>query len=315
MVRRQVDVKKVLGLLYRYYEFLEAFLPTDREGAGELPCYTLTQLVDKTGKDITYLSKLTDKLSRAGLLEIREEPRDRGGRPYKVSTLSPLGFRLLSAVEEAFRSAEPEKVEIDPWRIEECLSIMEDGIWSEDVRYRFADLLYTIVSGDPVQALSKSDELKKRFERWVTNPPLDGKVGERIRTTVSISIARLAGDEATKEWVISKLYPRMLELLHHSDPTARAWAIGMLTAVAVDVKIKREVADLFLDTLLDRSVEDIEGEASLREMLVKLTGLVGSFSRDEKRSLLAKLKAKAREESRKRTVEYLLDRLMTSIIG
>jgi DNA-binding MarR family transcriptional regulator len=314
---RQVDVKKVLGLVYRYYEFLENFLPSRAEGAYVLPRYTLTQLVDKTGKDIAYLSKLTDRLKKAGLLEISEEPRDRGGRPYKVSSLSPLGFRLLTAIEGAIRPAEAKKVEVEPWKIEECLNVMEDDTWSEDLRYKFAHRLFEIVYNDPVQALSKSDRLKRCFERWLATPPLDEKIGERIRATVLSSITRLVNDESTKEWVLSKLYPRMLELLHHSDPIAQLWAMGMVKVIAANTDLRVEVADLFLNTLLSRSVEELEGKGGkvFQEMLVQLSTLVECFTEDEKRSLMAKLKTKAKEEGKRQTAEYLLDRLMTSILG
>jgi DNA-binding MarR family transcriptional regulator len=314
--KRKVDVKKVLGLIYRYYDFLEKFLPTFHEGAQELPRYTLTQLVDLTGKDTAYLSKLTDKLKEAGLLEVTEEPRDRGGRPYKFCSLSPLGVKLLDAIEKAIESAETKtkRVEIEPWKIAECLNIMEDTTWSMDVRYKFADMFYTIVSSDPVQALSKNDELKRRFEEWIANPPLDDKVGERIRATISTSMTRLVKDKAMREWVLSKLYPNMLKLLNHGDPKIQAWAIGMLTDVAANTELKTKVIDIFLNTLLDRRVEELE-RGVFMEMLVKLSTLISFSSIDEKRSILAKLKMEAKKEERRQIAEYLLDRLMTSILG
>jgi DNA-binding MarR family transcriptional regulator len=316
-LRGQFDVKKVLGLIYRYYDFLEKFLPVFREGVQEFPRYTLTQLVDLTGKDIAYLSKLTDKLKEVGLLEVAEEPRDRGGRPYKVCSLSSLGVRLLNKIEEAFKSAEAEtrRVEIEPWKIAECLNIMEDNTWSMDVRYKFAYTLFTIVDSDPVQALSKNDELKRRFEEWIANPPPDDKVGERIRATINISMTRLVNDNAMREWVLSKLYPNMLKLLNHSDPKIQVWAIGMLTDVAANTELKTKVIDIFLNTLLDRRVEELEKGGVFMEMLVQLSTLIGFSSIDEKRSILAKLKMEAKKGERRQMAEYLLDRLMTSILG
>jgi DNA-binding MarR family transcriptional regulator len=308
---KKVDVKKVLGLIYKHYEFLENFLPKG-EGVNEPSRYTLTQLVNKTGKDITYLSKLTDKLEKAGLLEISEEPRERGGRPYKVSSLSDLGLKLLTAIEGAIKPVEAAR-EIEPWKIAECLNVMEDDMWSEDVRYKFACLFFTIVSSDPVQALSKCDDLKRRVEGWVAAPPLNDRIDERIRATISVSITRLIKDEAMKGWVLSKLYPKMLKLLQHSDPIAQVWAISMLANVAINTDLRVEVADIFLNTLLNRRVEELEGKV-FQEMLIQLSGLVGLSTGDEKRSLLAKLKTKAKEESKKQTAEYILDRLMASIL-
>jgi hypothetical protein len=270
-----------------------------------------------TGKDIAYLSKLTDKLKEAGLLEVIEKPRDRGGRPYKVCSLSSLGWNLLTAIEKAFKPAEPEtkRVEIEPWKIAECLDIMEDNTWSMDVRYNFAYKLFTIVDSDPVQALSKNDELKRRFEEWIANPPLDDKVGERIRAIIYKSMGRVVKDKAMGGWVLSKLYPNMLRLLSHSDPKIQVWAIGMLTDIAANTELKTKVIDLFLNTLLDRRVEELERGGVFMEMLVQLSKLIGLSSIDEKRSILAKLKMEAKKGEKKQMAEYLLDRLMTSILG
>jgi hypothetical protein len=223
---------------------------------------------------------------------------------------------LLDAIEKAIESVETKtkRVEIEPWKIAECLNIMEDNTWSMDVRYKFADMFYTIVSSDPVQALSKNDELKRRFEEWIANPPLDDKVGERIRATISTSMTRLVKDKAMREWVLSKLYPNMLKLLNHGDPKIQAWAIGMLTDVAANTELKTKVIDIFLNTLLDRRVEELE-RGVFMEMLVKLSTLISFSSIDEKRSILAKLKMEAKKEERRQIAEYLLDRLMTSILG
>jgi hypothetical protein len=74
------------------------------------------------------------------------------------------------------------------------------------------------------------------------------------------------------------------------------------------------VIDIFLNTLLDRRVEELE-RGVFMEMLVKLSTLISFSSIDEKRSILAKLKMEAKKEERRQMAEYLLKRLMTSILG
>jgi hypothetical protein len=118
-----------------------------------------------------------------------------------------------------------------------------------------------------------------------------------------------------REWVLSKLYPNMLKLLNHSDPKIQVWAIGMLTDVAANTELKTKVIDIFLNTLLDRRVEELEKGGVFMEMLVQLSTLIGFSSIDEKRSILAKLKMEAKKGERRQMAEYLLDRLMTSILG
>jgi len=316
------DVEKILGALYRHYEFLKLFMPKPTEGVSEMPRYTLTQLVDLTGgKDIGYLSKLTDKLEKIGLLEIHEEPRDRGGRPYKVSQLTPLALKILATIEESIKPRE-EKVEklaeSELWKIEWYMGKMDDLKLGEDLRYKFAYRFFELVSEDPVLALSKCEEVKKSFEDWVKNPPpVADRVGERKRATISVSMARLISSEETCGWVLSNLYPHIKKLLRRENQEDQKWAIGLLGDIGRLINSKREeIIEMLLNILFNEKtrIPEKEEEKSVANKIVhELIHILANLPTDERRKLLDELVDKARSDNKdiKDKAEWLLDKITT----
>ena len=310
------ETKKVLGAIHRHYDLLMGMMPSPTEGVGTMPMFTLSDLQNSSGKDIGYLSRLADKLVKLGILVESEKPKEGGGRPYRVLSLSPLGFKLLNAIKEATKPPEETKILVDPWKIEECINLIEEDLWSEDIRYKFANELFELVRYDPVQALEKSSVLKKRFEEWVANPPTDEKVGERIRATISNSLPRLLQSQSTRAWVLNQLYPKILKLFNHSNPAIKLLAIGLLVNIAINTDRRKEVGELFLNHLLTKTLEELRQDKLTRETLIQLSGIVGGLNKDQKKSLLDDLKAKAKlNEDMKQKVEYILDTLMTSILA
>jgi DNA-binding MarR family transcriptional regulator len=303
-----VEVKRVLMVFARHYDFLKLFEPTLHEGVSVPPRYTLSGLVDMTGKDITYLSKLTKKLKNHGLLEVVPDLTASGRKCY---LLSALGFKLLKAVEDALKPREEEEErDVEPWKVEELLKIVE-GDWSEELRYKCASKLFELVSRNPVILLSKCQVLRKRFEDWLTSPPLDDKVGERLRATVYCSIARLAQDESTRDWVLSSLYPKMRELLRHPSPEAKKWAASMLEDVALcsgSPEKRAEIVDLLLSVLLDKGV-DLDKEP-YNYVVKALAYAMRELSESEKERFFERLKHIA-DKGRKQEVERLLDVLIS----
>ena len=311
MVKEEsAEVKRVLMVFARHYDFLKLFESTFHEGVSVPPRYTFSRLVDMTGKDVTYLSKLTKKLKNYGLLEVVPDSTD--GR-RKCYSLSALGFKLLKAVEDVLKPREKEEEkEVEPWKVEGLLKIME-GNWSEELRYKCVSKLFELVDKNPVALLSKCQVLRKRFEDWLTSPPLDDKVGERIRATIYCSIARLVQGESTRDWVLSSLYPKMCELLRHPSSEAKRWAVSMLQDVALYSESpgkRAEVVDLFLSVLLDKEV-DLDKEP-YNYVVVGLAHIVERLAEDEKKRFLDRLKFIA-DKGRKQEVERLLDRLILHI--
>jgi hypothetical protein len=193
--------------------------------------------------------------------------------------------------------------------------MMEDNTWSEEFRYRLANKLFELVSSDPVQALEKSGLLKRRFEEWVASPPRDEKVGERKRATISASWTRLLLNEDTRKWVLTRLYPNIPRLLDSDDPAIQMWALGRLSEVATNTEHKLKVAELLLERLLRHEVGSLERDKILREILVQLSVIVGTFTPEEKKGLVAKLRDIAKDESLIQQSQYILDYLVTSIFG
>jgi DNA-binding PadR family transcriptional regulator len=305
---RKVEVWQAFG---RYYDLLKSFLPPE-EGVSEIPCLTLSELAEITERDMANLLKLVKKLVDYGLLVPREKVVE--NRVRKCYALSELGFRLFKSFKEAFESPKQKEVEteaeVESWKVEELLKIVE-GEWSEELRYKCASKLFELVNKKPVVLLSKCQVLRKRFEDWLTSPPLDDKVGERIRATIYCSIARLVQGESTREWVLSSLYPKMCELLRHPSPEAKRWAVSMLKDVALYSPEKRaEIIDLFLCPLLDKGV-DLEKEP-YNHFVVALGQVVAGLAGSEKRSFFDKLKSIA-DKGRKQEVERLLDKLILHV--
>jgi DNA-binding MarR family transcriptional regulator len=294
---------KTLQAFVKHYKFLEIFL-------DQIPHSTLSELARITGKDMAYLSRLVKKLVSHGLLMPCKKEVD--GKIRKGYALSALGNKLFKLVEEVFKPSQEESKEVEPWKVVELLKIVE-GDWSEELRYKCASKLFELVDKNPVALLSKCPSLRKRFEDWLTSPPLDGKVGERLRAAVYCSIARLVQDESTRDWVLSSLYPRMRELLRHPSPEVNRCAASMLMDVALycgSPEKRAEVVDLFLSVLLDKDV-DLDKEpynyvvAALSQVVAKLAG-------SEKERFLDRLKSIA-DEGRKQEVERLLDQLILRI--
>jgi len=306
------DVKHILGFAYRHYELLKLFMP---ESAGTLPEYTLTQLQDLTSKDIGYLSRLTENLKKVKLLESYEKPREGGGRPYKVLRLSELGVKLLRSIEEAVKPKEYVKVEVDPWKIEQCLEMMDDPTWSMDLRYKFAYRLFEIVRKEPVQAVNKSAKLKRCFEEWIANPPIGDKIAERKRATISISFGRLLMDKSTRSWALSQ-YPKIKRMLDQREPEIQLLGISLLEDLCVDPNYRMEVSVFLMEKLLAKPLKELKEGKIAREMLVHLGAVIAGLTKDEKKTLLSKLKAEATQRREaKEKVEYMLDQLMTSFFG
>jgi DNA-binding PadR family transcriptional regulator len=305
---RMVEVWQAFG---RYYDLLKSFLPPE-EGVSEIPCLTLSELAEITEKDMANLLKLVKKLVDYGLLVPREKVVE--NRVRKCYALSELGFRFFKSFKEAFESPKPKEVEtkaeVESWKVEELLKIVE-GDWSEELRYKCASKLSELVSKNPIALLSKCPSLRKHFEDWLTSPPLDDKVGEKIRATIYCSIARLVQDKSTRDWVLSSLYPKMRELLRHPSLEAKRWAVRMLSDVALYSPEKRaEITDLFLCPLLDKGVD--LGKEPYIHFVAALGQVVERLAESEKRSFFDKLKSIA-DEGRKQEVERLLDKLILHV--
>jgi DNA-binding PadR family transcriptional regulator len=305
---RKVEVWQAFG---RYYDLLKSFLPPE-EGVSEIPCLTLSELAEITERDMANLLKLVKKLVDYGLLVPREKVVE--NRVRKCYALSELGFRLFKSFKEAFESPKQKEVEteaeVESWKVEELLKIVE-GEWSEELRYKCASKLFELVNKKPVVLLSKCQVLRKRFEDWLTSPPLDDKVGERLRATVYCSIARLAQDESTRDWVLSSLYPKMRELLRHPSPEAKKWAASMLEDVALcsgSPEKRAEIVDLLLSVLLDKGV-DLDKEP-YNYVVKALAYAMRELSESEKERFFERLKHIA-DKGRKQEVERLLDVLIS----
>jgi DNA-binding transcriptional ArsR family regulator len=306
---KSVDIKKILRELANHYELLKIFLPPYSEGAQVLPRYYVAQVAGIIEKDVTTASKLLDRLAEAGLLTYIEEPTGRGGRPYKYYMLSDIGYKLLRAIEDILNPPKAEEIDIKLERIKTCLEIMEDAEWSEELRLKYADVFFRIIISNPVLMLSRSDDLKKYFERFLEVPPLD-KLSEKVRATISVSIPKLIQDESTKGWVLSELYPRILKLLNHPNKHVQLWAMNVLEDIGLLTEKRMEIVDTLLNILLNKDVDGLEKEV-YENIVGKICRILTSRSaQKEIIDFLARLKTlKAKKRGKERIIEELLSRL------
>ena len=166
------NIKRMVGLIIQHYDFLKLLYPPYLEGVGTPPKYTLSQLADQTEKDIGYLSRLVEKLSRRGILEIHEEPSPHG-RPYKYPQLSSQAIRFISAIETAAKP--PAEVTTKPAKFNrrqavELLSALDSQrIKSKDVRNRRAEL-FSEYAKHSEYGLCEHEEVLETFTHMVEKP-------------------------------------------------------------------------------------------------------------------------------------------------
>jgi len=320
------EEKEKIRLVGKRWEILEKLLPpprirtdgTDHVGKPELEEKfepTLTFLAKELKKDASEVSRHLNELHTAELTYYEQKGRAKHWHLTEEGRI--FGYQILGAIERIKLFKEQKaQIKVELWKIDQCLEAIDDEGLSEDLRQAFAYRLFDLVNAWPVPTLEKCERLKRAFKSWVERPSISDKIWERKRAMLSVSMARLASDEKTREWVLSVLYPNLIRLLDHETSDIQIWAIRLLGDVArLSDRERKEIVRLFLDTFLNPATKlpEREGEKSKAEGLVlELIQTFGVLSQQEKVELLNELKdkAKSNDEMVKRKAEWLLDRML-----
>lgn len=298
----EIDDKELVKIIYRRYEILKELFP-DRE-------YTLTELASRVGMDPGNLSRYITSLERNKLVRAEEKERERG-RPFRYVKLTDGVKKIIASFIEATQQKPEKKTEMEKWKIDTYINMIKDSELSEELRYSVANRFFGLFSpSENFASLVRLKRVQELFEETIANPPIDDKVGERLRATVRTSMARLVGDEKTRKWVLEKLYPHLIKHVEDSEnQTIWKWALSMMgdiARLADDSKIQNSIIDKIFAIYFNEDVAlDVKREEIARN---ELTWLVS----DSKKLLFERVvtKAKSTNPIIRERAEVLLKKLI-----
>ena len=280
----EIDDKELVKIIYRRYEILKELFP-DRE-------YTLTELANRVGIDSGNLSRYITSLERNKLVRSEEKERERG-RPFRYVKLTDGVKKIIASFIEATQQKPEKKTEMEQWKIDMYINMMKDSELSDELRYSVANRFFGLFGpSENFASLVRLKRVQELFEETIANPPIDNKVGERLRATVRSSMARLVHDEKTRRWVLEKLYPHLIKHVEDSeDQTIWKWALSMIgdiARLADDPKIRNSMIDKIFAIYFNEDIAlDIKREEIARNELAWLAS-------DSKKLLFERIVTKAK---------------------
>ncbi len=173
-------------------------------------------------------------------------------------------------------------------KVDRCLRIAKDQNFGEDVRYTYAERFFGLISRHPVPILTKNQRMKQFFEEMIANPTLYGdRVGERLRTSLKVSMARLTSDKSTSIWIRNKLYPQMTKVAEKKNisENIRVWVFWMLEIVGrLTPNLREDVEKKFLTMYWDKTLDPENKRAKVLSRT--LSSLFSSDSESGKKAFL-----------------------------
>lgn len=303
----KVTDEEIVRIVGRRYRILKELYPDEE--------YNLTDLAETTGMDKGNLSKYIHKLEKDWKLVKTREGESERGRPFKYIRLTESAKRIVASMIDATQPKPEAKLE--EWQINELLDILEDSNLSEDLRLSYADTFHKLCR-DYLDDVIKSERSQRLLERVVTSPSPD-KVGEKLRSSLSVVWGNLVKDKKWSSWTLT-LYPTFIK--HMSDKETneniRKWSmqrIGEVARLSLEPSIKEPAKKKLLEICFSNDM-DLDSELG-KEVKQQIVWLGRYAFKDVKlRAKDENPKAKAKAESLlKELRECLLPREENAIVA
>lgn len=293
-----VTDKELVGIVKGRYRILKELYP-DKE-------YNLTELFEKTGINKGNLSRYIPKLEKDWKLVKTREKESERGRPFKYTRLTESAKRIVASILDA---AQPKlEAELEEWQINELIDILEDSNLSEDLRLSYADTFHNLCR-NYLDDVIKRERSRKLLERVAATPSL-GKVGEKLRASLSVVWGNLVKDEKWSGWALT-LYPNFIKHLSdkETNENIRKWSIqriGEVARLSLDSSMKKQAKEKLLEICFSNDV-DLDSELG-KEVKQQIVWLGRAAFKD------VKLRAKDENPKAKAKVESLLKELRDCLL-
>jgi DNA-binding MarR family transcriptional regulator len=261
----------------------------------------VTELARELGKSKPEICKYLRELEKNGLLEHEQKAGERVKNYYA----SEYAKKIFAAVTKAVRELESKPKKIEEWRIDEYLNVLEDENLSGDLRLSYSSGLHRVCSENPRDVI-RNERVKLLFEKVFTEPFHD-KITEDLCRSVSSTLPYALQDDAGRQWVLSRMYPVLIENVEKGDEKTRTWTISQLGKIARLTDKREEVTEKFLQILFSDGV-DLDSEFG-KEVKQQLSDLAS-------RTLFARVRGKAKDQNQKvkKKAETLLEELKQSLL-
>lgn len=290
--------EELVRIVDRRYRILKGLYP-DRE-------YTLTDLAETTGMDKGNLSKYIRKLEEDWKLVKTWEKESERGRPFKCIRLTQIAKRIVASMIDAAKPKPEAKLE--EWQVNELLDILEDSNLSEDLRLSYADAFHKLCR-DYLDDVIKHERSRRLLERVATSPSVD-KVGEKLRSSLSVVWGNLLKDKKWSGWALT-LYPTFIKHTSdkETDENIRKWGIqriGEVARLSPDPRIKQQAKQKLLEICFSNDTDlDSELGKEVKQQIVWL----GRYAFED-----VKLRAKDENSKAKAKAESLLKELRECLL-
>jgi DNA-binding MarR family transcriptional regulator len=295
-----LELDELVELVGRNWDILEKLRQKE---------HYVTELATELEKAKPQVSSSLKTLADAELVRSEQKEGDR----RKYFTITARCEKLIRAIAEATAPEEKhEELKVDFQAIDMCLDFVMDGDLSEDVRSRFATLLFNSIRDAPVLILAEHRGAKQLFEKIAADPPSgEAETDKCLRDAFSTSIGQLVSDQSTSSWVLTTLYPKIKKVMVKKGlpPHLQVWTISVMKSIgrlSPDPEVRDEVRKKFLSMYYDKTLK-LEDEGTRRLGLAVLeTHYDDSGPAREKFLRDLKEAAKSSDEARRRKAEWLL---------
>jgi DNA-binding MarR family transcriptional regulator len=238
------------------------------------------ELADELHKSAPEISLNLKELLELGLVEsVRKDGKRRGG--YRIAVKAK---KIVDAMNKAYK--EEAKSDLESWRIDKLIGILEDPRLGMDVRLSYAKTFNEACREHPTEMVN-SQIVRQLIEKIAANP-FRNKLTESIAGSVPYIVQCSLQHGEKENWVMETLYPIFLKNVESGNDEVKHWAIKEIGRVAGwgNDLIKVDVRNTLLRTWFSAAVDSKSKiQQTVRDLLAALPS----------QELFRELQAKARD--------------------